>query len=70
MRMNPDSDLTADTIINEYSKTDLERIFWDYGEERQGRRAAEAIVQARKKKRISTTTELIAIVKPVLKWGI
>jgi 16S rRNA (cytosine1402-N4)-methyltransferase len=69
MRMNPESDLTADRIINEYSKADLERIFWDYGEERQSRRAAEAIVQARKKKRISTTTELVAIVKPVLKWG-
>ena len=69
MRMNPDNDLTADTIVNEYSKTELERIFWDYGEERQGRRAAEAIVHARKKKRISTTTELVAVVKPVLKWG-
>jgi 16S rRNA (cytosine1402-N4)-methyltransferase len=69
MRMNPESDLTADTIVNEYSKADLERIFWEYGEERQSRRAADAIVQARKKKRIATTTQLIDIVKPVLKWG-
>lgn len=69
MRMNPDSELTAEIIVNEYPKADLERIFWDYGEERQSRRAVEAIMQARKKKRIETTTELVAIVKPVLKWG-
>jgi 16S rRNA (cytosine1402-N4)-methyltransferase len=69
MRMNPESDLTADLIINEYPKADLERIFWDYGEERQSRRAAQAIVDARKKRRINTTTELVEIVKPVLKWG-
>lgn len=69
MRMDPENDLTADRVVNEYSKADLERIFWDYGEERQSRRAADAIVNARKKKRITTTAELIAIVKPVLKWG-
>jgi len=69
MRMNPESDLTAEEIVNEYSKADLEKIFFEYGEERQSRRAAEAIVQARKKKRIATTTELVEIVKPVLKWG-
>jgi len=69
MRMDPDGDLTAEKIVNEYSERDLERIFRDYGEERQARRAAEAIVLARKKRRIETTAELIEIVKPVLKWG-
>ena len=69
MRMDPDGDLTATMIVNEYSERELERIFREYGEERQARRAAEAIVLARKKRRIETTAELIEIVKPVLKWG-
>lgn len=69
MRMDPDSNLTAEQIVNEYNEKELEKIFRDYGEERQARRAAEAIVLARKKRRIETTAELIDIVKPVLKWG-
>ena len=69
MRMDPDSDLTAEQIVNEYSAKELEKIFREYGEEPQARRAADAIVTARKKKRIETTAALIDIVKPVLKWG-
>ncbi len=69
MRMDPSSELTAEEIINSYAEKELERIFWEYGEEKQSRRAAAAIVQARKKKAIRTTDQLIEIVKPVLKWG-
>ncbi len=69
MRMDPTADLTAAIIVNEYSQKELERIFWEYGEERQSRRAAEAIVKMRKNRRIETTTELIEVVKPVLHWG-
>ncbi len=69
MRMDPRAELTAETIVNEYPERELDRLFWKYGEERQSRRAAEAIVKARKKRRIRTTTELIEIVKPVLHWG-
>jgi 16S rRNA (cytosine1402-N4)-methyltransferase len=69
MRMDPEGALTAEKIVNEYPEKELSRIFWEYGEERQSRRAAQAIVAARKKKRIRTTTELIEVVKPVLHWG-
>lgn len=69
MRMDPEAPLTAEIVVNEYSQKELERIFWEYGEERGSRRAAEAIIQARKKKRIETTEELVNIVKPVLHWG-
>lgn len=69
MRMDPENELTAEIIVNEYPKEELARIFWEYGEERQSRRAADAIVYARKKKRIQTTAELVEIVKPVLRWG-
>lgn len=69
MRMDPEALLTAEEIVNEYPEKELDRIFWEYGEERLSRRAAEAIAKARKKRRIRTTTELIEIVKPVLRWG-
>ena len=69
MRMDPDAHLTAEQIVNEYSETEISRIFWEYGEERQARRAAAAIVLARKKQRITSTQQLVDIVKPVLKWG-
>jgi 16S rRNA (cytosine1402-N4)-methyltransferase len=69
MRMDPTAELSAETIVNEYPEKELARIFWEYGEERQSRRAAEAIVKQRKRRRIRTTTELIETVKPVLRWG-
>jgi len=69
MRMDPEGDLTAEEIVNRWPEKELERIFREYGEERQARRAAEAIVKARKKRRLETTQELIDVVKPVLKWG-
>jgi 16S rRNA (cytosine1402-N4)-methyltransferase len=69
MRMDPDGDLTAAMIVNRWPEKELERIFREYGEERQARRAAEAIIKARKKRKIETTNELIEVVKPVLKWG-
>lgn len=69
MRMDPDSDLTAEKIVNELSETELARIFFEYGEERRSRQIARAIVTARKKKKIHTTNELVQIVKPVATWG-
>ncbi len=69
MRMDPSAELTAEEIVNHYPQKELERIFWEYGEERQSRRAAEAIIQARKRRPIRSTAELVEVVKPVLKWG-
>jgi 16S rRNA (cytosine1402-N4)-methyltransferase len=47
MRMNPDQSLTAATIVNEWSETDLANLFYEYGEERFSRRIARQIVQQR-----------------------
>lgn len=69
MRMNPDGDVTAETIVNRYSETELARILFEYGEERRSRQVAKAIVDARKKKRIKTTQELVAIIQPVATKG-
>lgn len=58
--------MTAEDILNNYSKEDLERVLSDYGEERKARKIAEAILKQRKEKPIKTTFDLINVVKVVL----
>jgi len=62
MRMDERSPLTADVIVNTYSKEELADIFYYLGEERQARRIADHIVAERKKRRIVTTVHLSRIV--------
>lgn len=69
MRMDPDGELTAEQIVNETPEVELARILFEYGEERRSRKVAKAIVEARRKRRIRTTGELVAIVKPVATRG-
>lgn len=69
MRMNPEGTLTAEMVVNRYSEAQLARILFEYGEERRSRQVAKAIVEARKKKRIRTTQELVAIIQPVATKG-
>ncbi len=61
MRMGAD-ELTAGEIVNRYAEVDLERIFRQFGEERQARAIARAIGRARGRKPLETTTELAALV--------
>jgi 16S rRNA (cytosine1402-N4)-methyltransferase len=56
------SEWTAEDIVNSYSEADLQEIFSKYGEERQARRVARAIVEERKMKRIERTSQLQDIV--------
>ncbi len=67
MRMNRDKPLTAEEIVNTWSVSDLGRIFRDYGEEKQWRAAAHAIVEARKEERITTTTQLSEVLRGVVR---
>ncbi len=63
MRMDPAGDApTAAEIVNGEREEELARVFWEYGEERLSRRIARRIVEARRKRRIETTTELAEIV--------
>lgn len=57
MRMGG-GEMTAADIVNEYSEAELERIFRQFGEERQARRIARAVAEARSRRPFSTTTEL------------
>ena len=67
MRMDRSQDLTAAYIVNRYSEKDIDRILWEYGEERLSRKIARAIVDCRAKKKIGTCAELSDIVCSVYK---
>lgn len=68
MRMDGDDDsaLTAEEIVNEYSQEDLHRIIKEYGEERWAKRIAEFIVKEREQKRLTSTSELVAVIKKAI----
>lgn len=59
MRMDPRQDLTAESIVNGYSKEQLEMILRSYGEEPKYRKIAQAIVEARTITRTSQLAEVI-----------
>lgn len=66
MRMDKENDLTAKYIVNNYSKEDLENIFWNYGEEKWGMRIADFIIEARQEKEIESTFDLVEIIKKAI----
>ena len=59
MRMNQTARRTAADIVNSYSEEELAKLFWLYGEMKNGRAVARAIVKARAQKPILRTEELI-----------
>lgn len=67
MRMNKRAGKTAADIVNEYEEEALADIFYLYGELRNARRIAAAIVKARSSQKIETTTDFIHVVEPFFK---
>ncbi len=63
MRMDAGDSLTAYEIVNCWDTDRLNRILWDYGEERYARRISAAIEAKRSVKPIETTLELVEIIK-------
>lgn len=66
MRMNQKASLDAKRIVEEYSEEQLSGILYLYGELKNSRRIAAAIVKARQQKPITTTTELVEVLKPLM----
>ncbi len=62
MRMDTRSPLKASTIVNHYPQEKLEKIFKEFGEERNARKIARAIVRCRAARSIQTTLELSEII--------
>ena len=67
MRMNPDSETkNAAHIVNTYSESDLTRIILKYSDEKWASRIAKFIVAAREDSEISTSYELVEIIKAAI----
>ena len=66
MRMDAAADLTAEIVVNSYSHEELERILFEYGEERYSRRIVSAICREREKRRITTTAQLSDIIRSAM----
>lgn len=62
MRMNKRAGMTAADIVNNYDEKQLADVFYLYGELKQSRRMAAAIIAQRKNKRINTTADLLTAV--------
>ena len=66
MRMDRDGALTAWEVVNTWDENRLNRILWDYGEERYARRITGAILKHREEKPIETTQELVEIIRTAM----
>lgn len=63
MRMDSTAQLTAREVLNTYSEAELRRILRDWGEERFAARIARGIVDARQSGELTTTGELVEIIR-------
>ena len=66
MRYNPENSLTAEKIVNYWSKSEIEKILWEYGEEKFSRKIAENIINFRQLKPVKTTFQLVEIIKKAI----
>ncbi|HNS61736.1 MAG TPA: 16S rRNA (cytosine(1402)-N(4))-methyltransferase RsmH [Anaerolineales bacterium] len=62
MRFGPSALQTAADIVNAYSESELADVLYEFGEERDSRKLARAIVKARP---LHTTGELVAVIEAV-----
>ena len=66
MRMNNGDSLDAYEVVNTWSQEELKRILYTYGEERYAPQIAAAICRRREEKPISTTFELVDIIRSAM----
>ncbi len=67
MRMNANARLTASDVVNNYTTDQLANVLYLYGELRQSRQMAAAIVKERERKPIKTTLQLLNTVGSCIK---
>lgn len=66
MRMDMDAEISAYDVINYWSYEELVKIFFKYGEEKFSKQIARKIENAREKKTIETTGELVELIKEAI----
>ncbi|TMM04047.1 MAG: 16S rRNA (cytosine(1402)-N(4))-methyltransferase RsmH [Actinobacteria bacterium] len=63
MRMDPEQELSAREIVNEWDERRLARLLREYGEERYSHQIARAIVRARRREELNSTQQLVEAIK-------
>jgi 16S rRNA (cytosine1402-N4)-methyltransferase len=63
MRMDPDQEMSAREIVNEWDERRLARLLREYGEERYSHQIARAIVRARSREELISTQQLVEAIK-------
>jgi len=66
MRMG-DSKITAATLVNSMSESELADILYEFGEEKASRRIAKAIVERRKIEAFTATSDLAGVIRSVVR---
>ena len=66
MRMDPDADLTATEIVNEWDEREIGQLLREYGEERFSRQIARAIVRRREREPFQRTGDLVDVIKAAI----
>jgi 16S rRNA (cytosine1402-N4)-methyltransferase len=63
MRMDPDQDLTAAEIVNDWEERRISRLLREYGEERYANQIARSIVRVRRHHPLTSTQQLVEAIK-------
>ena len=66
MRMNGRAGMTAADVVNRYDEEQLARILYLYGEMKNSRSLAAAIVKGRQQGAVNTVEQLIALIRPLM----
>ena len=67
MRMDQETDITAQTWINSAGEDEIAKVLWQFGEEKYSRKIARAIISKRISHEIETTKELSEIIIDIKK---
>jgi 16S rRNA (cytosine1402-N4)-methyltransferase len=65
MRMDPQAELDAATLLNESAEEELARIFKEYGDEPKARRLAREVVHRRERTPFATSDDLVGAIRAV-----
>jgi 16S rRNA (cytosine1402-N4)-methyltransferase len=69
MRMDPDQELDAREVVNEWDERRLAQLFRAYGEERYARRIARELMRRRRRAPLETTNDLVETIKTAVPAG-
>lgn len=69
MRMNKEAAIDAEYVVNHYKEEELAEVIYKYGEERWSKRIAQFIVKERAMQPITTTFQLVDIIKKAIPKG-